>query len=101
MSTALLVQEINKRLLITTTIVSNGVSLAILALPEELDSGIGGDTVLLGDGFIVSGVGIHVGDDAVLLGPKVPRDVLVDGLQRLAVSAPGSSESDENVLSVV
>ena len=41
MGTTLLVQEINKRLFIATTIVSNRICLAIPTLPEELDSGKG------------------------------------------------------------
>jgi len=98
--TALLVQEIDERLLAPATIVSGGV-LIFLALSEELDGGVGRDTVLLSDGLVVSRIGIHVGDDAVLLFLEVPRDVFVDGFQRLAVSTPGSGEGDENIFSVV
>ena len=49
----------------------------------------------------MSGIGVHVGDDTVLLGLEVPRDLLVYGFQRLAVSAPRSGEGYENVLGLV
>ena len=99
--TTFLVQEINERLFVTTTIVSNRIRLVVLALSEELDGGIGRDTVHLSDRLVVTRISIHVGDDTVRLGLEVARDFLVDWFQRFAVSAPRSSESDENVLGVV
>lgn len=101
MSTTLLVQEIDERLLASATIVCGRVLLVFLAPSEELDGGVGSDTVHLSDGLVMMRVGIHIGDNAVLLVLKVPRDVLVDGFERLAVSTPGCGESDENVLGVV
>ena len=101
MGTAFLVQEVNERLLVTTTIVSDRVRLVVLALSEELDGGKGRNPVHLGDGLVVTCIGIHVGDDTVRLGLEVPSYFLVDWFQRFAVSAPRSGESDENVLGVV
>ena len=97
-SAALLVQEINKTLLAATTLVDSRVLLVVPALSEELDSGVGRDTVHLSDGLVVGRVGINVGDDTVLLGLEVARDLLVGGFQRLAVSTPRGGESDENIL---
>jgi len=49
----------------------------------------------------VTRVGIHIGDDTILLFLEVPRDVLERGFQSLAVSTLRGSKSDENVLVVV
>ena len=101
LSTAFLVQEINKRLLATATGVGKRVLLVFTALSEELDGREGADAIHHSDGLVVTGVGIHVGEDAVLLTLEVLCDLLVDGLHGLAVTTPGSSECDENIFGFV
>ena len=97
-STALLVQEINERLLGPTAIVGNRVLLVFLALSEEFDGGEGRDAIHLGDGLVVRLIGVHIGDNAVLLLLEVPRDVFVNRFQGLTVSTPRGSERDESTL---
>merc|ERR1719383_1106644 len=66
----------------------------VVALLEELD---GGEALDLDDLDLVGG-GVHLGDNDGLAVLKVFAELVVDGLERLAVSAPGGVELHEDVL---
>ena len=101
LSTAVFVQEINKRLLAPGAIVGNRVLLALTTLSKELDGGEGLDAIHHSNGLVVTRVSIHVGNDTVFFILEVRCDFLEDGFHRLAVSTPGGGESYKGVLGLV
>ena len=112
---ALLVQVRDERLLGTRAVVVE--RLALRAFGEELDRREAPDTVLLAERAVVLRVCVDVDDEALqrvqlnMLGRSDGReetdvglvrevlgDLLIDGLQTLAVAAPRCSERDDRVL---
>jgi len=70
---------------------------AFLSGRPELD---GGES-LNADRFDFVGSGVHLGDDEVGVVSEVLGELVVDGGELLAVTAPGGVELDEHVLGVV
>lgn len=78
LGTTFLVQEIDNRLLASATSVVDRVLFVVAALSEEFDSRVGFDIVHHRDRFVMAGVRIHVGENAVLLVLEIVGDFLKD-----------------------
>lgn len=89
-SAALLVQESDEIGLAAISLVADRSLLR--ALREELDVRVRLDVVLTGDGSVWSGVGVHDCDNTVRLRFESFRDLLINGFEGLAVSAPRGGE---------
>lgn len=100
---ALLVQVLDEQTLASSELVSLGLVVDVLvrSCGEELDGRVRADAVSVGDRLVDRLVGVEEGNDAVGLLGEGLGDRLVDGLERLAVSAPRGGEGDDDVLGVV
>lgn len=82
----LLVEEVQKGLLSSPTLVGEGLKAdVLLALREELDGRVALDAVPGSEGLVAGVVGVKLGNDDVGLVGKVDGELLKDGLERFAV----------------
>lgn len=91
MQTSLLVDEGHHLIFPVVALVLD--RLVLLALGEQLDRWVSVDIVGLPDALVLRSVGVDEGDDDIRIVLVVRGDLLPDGLESFAVTAPWSGES--------